>query len=85
MKLRLLVVVLCGLAIALASSTLAFAQGPTQSAYSGAGASQISQIGSSSNDALPFTGMDLGLITAVAVVLVGTGLVLRRVSKGSTD
>lgn len=87
MKLRLLLVVLCSLAIALASASLAFAQGPTQSAYSGPGASQISQVGTTADSqaTLPFTGMDLGLIAVVAVVLVGTGVVLRRVTKGSTD
>jgi hypothetical protein len=85
--------------LALAFATSAWAQSPAQSAYSGVGADQISQATqpvsevestttpttASSTGSLPFTGLDLGAIVLAGAVLGGTGLMLRRWSKSSTN
>ncbi len=74
---RFLLVALC-LGALCVSAAPALAS-PTNSAYSGPGASQVSQVQttSSSNSSLPFTGLNLALVGLVAVVLAGSGLVLR--------
>jgi hypothetical protein len=80
-------------AVALASLALsapAFGANATEDAYSGAaGAQQFS--GDSSNPAvtgtvsdsgtLPFTGLELALMAAAGLGLVGTGIVVRRASR----
>jgi hypothetical protein len=85
-------VVLCALCLGIATPAWANSS-PTQGAYGGTGANQISQVhdttaspsptatataSAASAGTLPFTGIDVGLVAAVAVVLVGSGLVLRR-------
>ena len=83
MKLKM-VIAFCGLIVALALPALALAQSPIQSVYGGTGANQISQVAQSSQNALPFTGINLAVVGAVGAVLVGTGFVLRRSSRAST-
>jgi hypothetical protein len=77
------------LGIALFMATPAFAQqvNPTQDAYSITAArvqEQVQQTQNSDSE-LPFTGMTLGIMLAVGVVLLGTGLVVRRASRGPTS
>jgi hypothetical protein len=38
----------------------------------------------SSNEGLPFTGLDLGILAAMGVTLAGTGVALRRVTRTRT-
>lgn len=74
---RILLVALCLGALCL-SAAPALAS-PTNSAYSGPGASQVSQVQTttSSSGSLPFTGLNLAVVGLVAIVLAGSGLVLR--------
>lgn len=76
MKIRLVVAVVCIAMLAFAAPALA---DPTENAYSGTGATQISSADNS--EALPFTGINLTALGAIAVVLLGTGFVLRRTSR----
>ena len=78
------VAIVCATAFAFAAP--AVAQTPSQDAYSSL-VEQQQTLGSdgpndgptaSSSDALPFTGLDLGLGLVVGLGLVGVGLVLRR-------
>jgi hypothetical protein len=79
---RVLLIMLCLGALCL-SAAPALAS-PTNSAYSGTGATQISQVQSvqtaakPSTSALPFTGLNLAVVGLVAVVLAGSGLILRH-------
>jgi hypothetical protein len=82
------------LLIALATAMLAvaapaLAQSPTQGAYSGTGANQVSSLDSTSTtttsaSTLPFTGLDLGAVSAVGIAMLGTGFLLRRRAKSDT-
>ncbi len=80
---KLLVIVLCG--ITLGAAAPAMAQGPTQGAYSGPGASQLSQAptATQTSGSLPFTGLNVGALSVAAALMLGAGLVLRR-STGRT-
>jgi hypothetical protein len=77
-----LLAVVCGMMLAVAAPALA--SGPTEGAYAGPGANQISSVQNTSAEAtsdsgtLPFTGLNLGLVAVVAVALVGAGFGLRR-------
>jgi hypothetical protein len=76
-----LLAVVCGMMLAVAAPALA--SGPTQGAYAGPGANQISSVQNtaettSDSGTLPFTGLNLGLVAVVAVALVGAGFGLRR-------
>ncbi len=75
---RVLLIMLCLGALCL-SAAPAMAS-PTNSAYSGTGATQISQVQTpaKSSSSLPFTGLNLAVVGLVAVVLAGSGLILRR-------
>ncbi len=76
---RVLLIMLCLGALCL-SAAPALAS-PTNSAYSGTGATQISQVQTAakpSTSALPFTGLNLAVVGLVAVVLAGSGLILRH-------
>jgi hypothetical protein len=85
-------VVLCALCLGIAAPAWANSS-PTEGAYGGTGANQVSQVqdttaarsptATTSAATLPFTGIDVGLVAAVAVVLVGSGLILRR--RADTD
>jgi hypothetical protein len=80
------------LLVALATAMLAVAapavaQSPTQSAYSGTGANQVSSLESTQTtgaSTLPFTGLDVGAVSLVAIGLLGTGFALRRRTKSDT-
>lgn len=80
------IAVLCCMMLAPAGPALA--NSPTQSAYSGSGANQITQAGANASpnaQTLPFTGIDLGALSAVGIVLLGTGFILRRRFGQATD
>ena len=82
-------------AIALASLALsapAFGQSATEDAYTGAaGAQQFSgdanepavtgTVSDSDSGTLPFTGLELALMGAAGLALVGTGLAVRRAAR----
>ena len=53
----------------------AMAGTPAQSAYSGVSAAATSK---TANTSLPFTGISVWAVALIAVVSIGTGLVLRR-------
>jgi len=81
--------------LSLAFTGSAYAQSATEDAYSGvagvqqfgggdgAGGEAAVVSDTSSSGSLPFTGLDVGLIVLAGVALVGTGLVIRRVSQPS--
>jgi hypothetical protein len=72
----------CSLVLVFAVS--ANAASPGETTYAGVGAAQVSQIThepsatAASTSSLPFTGMDVGLVAAVGISLVGVGFVIRR-------
>jgi hypothetical protein len=69
-------------ALAWVSSALAAANGPARVTYNGAGNVQHQVAsGVAGSATLPFTGLSLALIVAVAVLLLVTGIVLRRASR----
>jgi hypothetical protein len=80
---KMIVVALCGLVLSVAAP--AMANTPSQGAYGGTGNNQLSQVQSltsqktatTASSTLPFTGLNVGLLAGVAVVLLGAGLVLR--------
>jgi hypothetical protein len=82
---KMIVVALCGLVLGIAAP--AMANTPSQGAYGGTGNNQLSQVQSltsqtsptatTASSTLPFTGLNVGLLAGVAVVLLGAGLVLR--------
>jgi hypothetical protein len=70
--------------ICLLMATPAFAQtvNPTQDGYSITAARVQQQVQhTESGNQLPFTGLTLGVMLAVGIVLVGTGLAVRRASR----
>jgi hypothetical protein len=73
------------LAVTLLVAAPAYAQNPTQDAYSITAAKvqeQVSSTGSGeSSGSLPFTGLQLTVVLAAGIVLLGTGLVVRRMSR----
>lgn len=88
----------CGVALVFAAS--AYASSPGQSAYAGVGASQLSQVtgptastaatgaataSTASTGSLPFTGLDIGVVAAVGISLVGVGFVIRRTARTQKD
>lgn len=84
----------CGVALVFAAS--AYASSPGQSAYAGVGATQLSQVTgptasaaatatTASTGSLPFTGMDIGVVAAVGISLVGVGFVIRRTTRTQKD
>lgn len=74
--------------MSLAITASASAQSATEDAYGGIAGTQQFSGGetvlaaetSSSGSSLPFTGLDVGLIALAGIALVGTGMVVRRVS-----
>jgi len=85
------------LMLALGGTALAQSN-PTQDAYSGTAGQQVEQVGSNPSPAptsaasgsstvgvLPFTGMQLLLIAIAGSALIGTGLVLRRSVRRSSE
>lgn len=80
MRLKFLLGVVCALMLLLPAA--AIADTPSESAYSGSGAEQVETAGTNS---LPFTGINVAAVAGLAVVLLGTGLVLRRTTRAHTD
>jgi hypothetical protein len=86
---RITILIVC-LVTALAFATAASAQTPSQNAYGGvqgqvSGGSPPSNTTVTANDAggsLPFTGLQVGLVLAGGLTLLGAGLVVRRASAG---
>lgn len=79
---KLLLLGLC--AILLGTAAPALANSPSQGAYGGTGNNQLSQVqGTTSNSnastssSLPFTGLNVPVLAGIAIVLLGTGVVLR--------
>jgi hypothetical protein len=82
---NLLIVGLCGIVLGVAAP--AMASSPSQGAYGGSGNSQLSQVQSqntttsptatTAGSTLPFTGLNLGMLGGVAIVMMGAGLALR--------
>jgi hypothetical protein len=81
MKVRIVVAIVCVAMLAVAAP--AFAESPAQTAYSGTGATQVSSA-ENTGASLPFTGINVTALGAIAVVLLGTGFVLRRTTRART-
>jgi hypothetical protein len=72
----------------LAVTSTAWAQNPAQNAYGPSSVNQLSQVESTSeNEAstLPFTGIDVGGVAIVGLVLLGVGVVVRYQSRSRLD
>lgn len=102
---RILLLIVCGVALASASPALASggSSNPSSSTYGGQANSQLSQVqgqntnttpggptgptalSSGSAASLPFTGLNVGLVAAIAIALVGGGFVLRTRSRPRAD
>ncbi len=79
MKIRMIVLVgVCALMLLL--PVAASADTPSESAYSGQGAEQVN---ASQTGSLPFTGINVATVGGIAVVLLGSGLLLRRNTRSS--
>jgi hypothetical protein len=91
-RLALLMAVVAALAVA----APAYAQNAVSDAYAGKGGGIVGTVDSGngptastpqqvttsgSNGSLPFTGLDIGLLAVGGVLLVGVGVVLRRVAR----
>jgi opacity protein-like surface antigen len=79
---KLLLLCLC--AILLGTAAPALANSPSQGAYGGTGNNQLSQVQSNTSDTtasssstLPFTGLNVPVVAAIAAGLVGAGVALR--------
>jgi hypothetical protein len=78
---KLLLLCLC--AILLGTAAPALANSPSQGAYGGTGNNQLSKVQSNTSDTtassstLPFTGLNVPVVAAIAAGLVGAGVVLR--------
>ncbi len=77
------------LAVTLLVAVPAYAQqvNPTQEAYSVTAVRVQEQVTNSSGDdegSLPFTGLELGIVLALGVALLGAGLGVRRLSRSQT-
>ena len=61
----------------------ALAQEPTGRVYGGEGGDVQDGLvaGESAGGLLPFTGLDLGMMVVAAVLLIGAGLVMRRLAR----
>jgi len=92
--LRLVAAGLVALALALTPVALGGDNGATRSVYGGQG-TPTEDIGllppvvtsggnpTTPGGSLPFTGLDLGLVTLAGVALIGTGISLRRMSRNA--
>ena len=73
------------LALTMLVAAPAYAQqvNPTQEAYSVTAANVQEQVSGTeeSDSSLPFTGLELGIVLAAGVALLGTGLAVRRISR----
>ena len=80
MRLKLLLGVVCAMLLLLPAAALA--ETPSESAYSGTGAVQVETAG---ENTLPFTGINVAAVGGLALVLLGTGIVVRRTTRPNTD
>jgi hypothetical protein len=69
----------CAVILAVAAPAFA-ASSPAVTAYGGEGGTQVSQATEQTQSAseLPFTGLNVGLLIGLGIVLTGTGIVVRR-------
>lgn len=74
----------CLFAILLGTAAPALANSPSQGAYGGTGNNQLSQVQGDTSDTtaassgtLPFTGLNVPVVAAIAVSLLGAGVALR--------
>ncbi len=75
-----LAILITGLVLALSVASSAMAQSSTCQAYNNCSATTTSEV-SSTTSTLPFTGLDVALLLAGGAGLLGTGLVVRRISR----
>jgi hypothetical protein len=69
----MMVALVCAVVLAMAAP--AFAEtSPAETAYGGEGGTQVVQ----TTESLPFTGINVGVIVGLGVVLLGAGIVVRR-------
>ncbi|MGH3092630.1 MAG: hypothetical protein ACRDOG_09955, partial [Gaiellaceae bacterium] len=69
------------LAIGLTWVSLAVAQDPDETGYGGVAGNVQGEVQGGGGGSLPFTGLDLLLLVAAGALLLGAGLVLRRVGR----
>ena len=69
------------LAIGLTWVAVAVAQDPDDTGYGGVAGDVQGEVQGGGGGALPFTGLDLLLLVAAGALLLGAGLVLRRVGR----
>jgi hypothetical protein len=65
------------------SSNEPAAEQPVVEAVESEGSVAEAPVTTASNGTLPFTGLDVGILAAVAAALVGTGFILRRLTSSS--
>jgi hypothetical protein len=84
-KIKLLCAVLA-LTFIVAAPAYAQQINPTQEAYSVTAAKVQEQVTSTgdSDNALPFTGLELTIVLGMGIALLGTGLVVRRLSRSQS-
>lgn len=73
---------------ALVTAASAFAQTPAGRGYGGQGGNVQGEVGGEAGaaaGALPFTGMDLALMALAAVLLIATGLTMRRLGRARSS
>ena len=80
MKQRLAVLII-GALLAVSVASNAAADSSTCQTYSPQTCTTVSTTGSVTTSSLPFTGLDVGLLLAGGAGLLGTGLVLRTLSR----
>ncbi len=66
--------------VGLVWASVAMAQDPAQTGYGGVGGNVQGEV-EGGGGALPFTGLDLLLLVAAGAVLLGAGLVVRRLGR----
>ena len=82
-KMKALCAVLALTMMLVAAPAYAQQVNPTQEAYSVTAANVQEQVSGTeeSDSSLPFTGLELGIVLAAGVALLGTGLAVRRISR----
>jgi hypothetical protein len=84
---KILVIGLCSILLGAVAAPAMANSSPSQGTYGGSAANQLSQVQSLTTDSnttasttassLPFTGLNVGLVAVIAVVLLGSGFALR--------
>lgn len=78
---RLWISVCVAASATLVAATSALAQAPVEPAYGGEGGQVQQEVAGAAAGGLPFTGLDLLLMSVVAALLVGAGLTMRRFAR----